>query len=73
MSCLSGTSLSVLASTPLTTTTINVLLGVLTCVTAVYILHCASPVRLTRVLLAAIAATEKTYLEAIGAGRILQV
>ncbi|KAJ7491984.1 hypothetical protein FB451DRAFT_1551434 [Mycena latifolia] len=60
MSCLSGTSLSFLASAPPTSTTTNILLGVLICAAAVHNFHCASPMRLTHVLVTAIAATEKT-------------
>ncbi|KAJ7491975.1 hypothetical protein FB451DRAFT_1501251 [Mycena latifolia] len=71
MSWISGTSLSFLASAPPASTVTKILLGALICAAAAYALYChASPIRLTRALVAAIAATEKTYLEAIEAGAI---
>ncbi|KAJ6527204.1 hypothetical protein DFH09DRAFT_1094872 [Mycena vulgaris] len=69
MSSLSETSLTILASTPPTSSTTNkVLFGVFVLTMAACIVHYASPMRLTRVLVAAIAEAEKTYLEAVEAG-----
>ncbi|KAJ6488076.1 hypothetical protein DFH09DRAFT_1339329 [Mycena vulgaris] len=61
--------LSLLASAPPpSSTTSKVLLGVLGLTLAACIIHYASPMRLTRVLLAAIADAEDAYLEALEAG-----
>ncbi|KAJ7491956.1 hypothetical protein FB451DRAFT_1216463, partial [Mycena latifolia] len=69
MSSLSETSLSLLApAPPPTSTAANILLGALVLTATAYVVRYASPTRLTRVLVAAIAETEKTYLEAIEAG-----
>ncbi|KAJ7491981.1 hypothetical protein FB451DRAFT_1551433 [Mycena latifolia] len=69
MSSLSETSLSLFASAPPPTSTpTNILLGALSLIATAYIVHYASPTRLTRVLVATIAETEKTYLEALEAG-----
>ncbi|KAJ6527200.1 hypothetical protein DFH09DRAFT_1328167 [Mycena vulgaris] len=69
MSSLSEASLSVLASTPPTSSTANkVLFGVFGLTLATCIIYYASSMRLTRVLVAAIANTENTYLEALEAG-----
>ncbi|KAJ7435824.1 hypothetical protein FB451DRAFT_1379216 [Mycena latifolia] len=69
MSSLSETSLSLLApAPPPTSTAANILLAALVLTATAYIVHYASPMRLTRVLVTAIAETEKTYLVAIEAG-----
>ncbi|KAJ7491967.1 hypothetical protein FB451DRAFT_1551426 [Mycena latifolia] len=68
MSCLSETSLSLLASAPPTSTETYILLGALVFTATAYIVYYASPARLTPILVAAIAETEKTYLEALEAG-----
>ncbi|KAJ7491962.1 hypothetical protein FB451DRAFT_1501207 [Mycena latifolia] len=69
MSCLSGTSLSLLASAPPpTSTAANILLGALVFTAAAYTVYYTSPTRLTPILVAAIAETEKTYFEALEAG-----
>ncbi|KAJ7465521.1 hypothetical protein FB451DRAFT_1486958, partial [Mycena latifolia] len=69
MSCLSGTTLSLLASAPPPTSAVtNILLGALVFTTVAYIVYYASPTRLMHILVASIAATERTYFEAIEAG-----
>ncbi|KAJ7491973.1 hypothetical protein FB451DRAFT_1388415 [Mycena latifolia] len=69
MSCLSGTTLSLLASAPPpTSTTKSILLGALVFTAVAYIVYYASPACLTPILVTAIAETEKTYLEAMEAG-----
>ncbi|KAJ7491970.1 hypothetical protein FB451DRAFT_1501240 [Mycena latifolia] len=69
MSCLSETSLSLLASAPPTTSNATyILLGALVFTAVAYIVYYASPTRLTPILVTAIAETEKTYLEALEAG-----
>ncbi|KAJ6568392.1 hypothetical protein DFH09DRAFT_1313838 [Mycena vulgaris] len=69
MSSPSETALSILASAPLpSSTTSKVLVGVLGLTLAACIIYYASPMRLTRVLVTAIANTESTYLEALEAG-----
>ncbi|KAJ6488072.1 hypothetical protein DFH09DRAFT_1455919 [Mycena vulgaris] len=68
MSSFSGPALSLLASAPPpSSTTSKVLLGVLGLTLAACIIHYASPLRLTRVLVAAIANAENAYLEALEA------
>ncbi|KAJ7117776.1 hypothetical protein C8R44DRAFT_201189 [Mycena epipterygia] len=68
MSSLSETSLSLLASGPPTSTTTKVIVGALLIASMAYLIHLASPMRLTCVLVAAIDDVEKTYFEAIEAG-----
>ncbi|KAJ7491978.1 hypothetical protein FB451DRAFT_1501259 [Mycena latifolia] len=68
MASLSETSLSLITSTPPTSGTTKVVIGVLVLVITVCIMHHASPMRLTSIMVAAIAATEQTYLEAVEAG-----
>ncbi|KAJ7117798.1 hypothetical protein C8R44DRAFT_791443 [Mycena epipterygia] len=70
MSSLSETSLSLFASAPPTSTTPNVTIGVLVLIMMAFIIHFASPMRLTRVSVAAISNVEKIYLEAIEAGML---
>ncbi|KAJ7117769.1 hypothetical protein C8R44DRAFT_879307 [Mycena epipterygia] len=70
MSSLSETSLSVLVSNPPTSTTTIVIFTVLVLTMASFIIHFASPMRLTHVLVAAISNVEKSYLEAIEAGAL---
>ncbi|KAJ6527252.1 hypothetical protein DFH09DRAFT_1328216 [Mycena vulgaris] len=69
MSSLSETSLSLLASAPPpSSTTSKVLFGGLALTLALCAIYYASPMRLTLVLIAAIAHTETIYLEALEAG-----
>ncbi|KAJ7491904.1 hypothetical protein FB451DRAFT_1388355 [Mycena latifolia] len=71
MSRFSETSLSLFASAPSpTSAAANILLGALVFTAVAYIVYYASPTRLTRVLVAAIAETETAYLEAIEAGTL---
>ncbi|KAJ7117785.1 hypothetical protein C8R44DRAFT_854556 [Mycena epipterygia] len=68
---MSGLSLSLpLASAPPTRTTTKLTIGLLVIPSMTYIIHLASPLRLTRVLVAAISNVEKTYLEAVEAGML---
>ncbi|KAJ7851578.1 hypothetical protein B0H13DRAFT_2399567 [Mycena leptocephala] len=66
MPSISEPSLSILALPPPGSTKVVVL--VLGVIVATAIIHYASPMRLTRVLVATIAATEQSYLEAIETG-----
>ncbi|KAJ7091487.1 hypothetical protein B0H15DRAFT_1021508 [Mycena belliarum] len=70
MAALSETSLSLIASAPLTSATATkALLEVLLVLTAVYyIFHLTSPSRLLRALLAAIAELESSYIDALERG-----
>ncbi|KAJ7117783.1 hypothetical protein C8R44DRAFT_879320 [Mycena epipterygia] len=68
MSSFSETSFSLLASDPPTSTATRVIFGALLIASMVCLIHFASPMRLTRVLVAAIKDAEETYLEAIEAG-----
>ncbi|KAJ6527237.1 hypothetical protein DFH09DRAFT_1414492 [Mycena vulgaris] len=69
MSSLSETSLSLLASAPPpSSTTSKVLFGGLALTLALCTIYYASPMRLTLVLVAAVAHTETIYLEALEAG-----
>jgi hypothetical protein len=70
MSSIPESSLSFLASdsAPLTSTATKVLLTAVGLSIAAYTIRCASPMRQTRILVAAITDTEKAYLEAIEAG-----
>ncbi|KAJ7117756.1 hypothetical protein C8R44DRAFT_738635 [Mycena epipterygia] len=75
MSSLSETTLeSVLTSAPpMSATASKVIIGVLVLTTMMaFIVHLASPMRLTRVLVAAISNAEQTYLEAIETGVLSQ-
>ncbi|KAJ7117830.1 hypothetical protein C8R44DRAFT_879367 [Mycena epipterygia] len=60
--------MSLVASSPLTSTTDKVMIGVFFLIMATAIINRASPMRLTRLLVAAIKDAEKTYLDAIEAG-----
>src|ERR1700761_7067039 len=63
MSTISESSLSLVASTlPPSSSTQTMLLGFLTIAFTGSIMYCASPMRLTNVLVAAMANAEKTYL-----------
>ncbi|KAJ7491901.1 hypothetical protein FB451DRAFT_1551383 [Mycena latifolia] len=65
----SAKPLSFLASAPSpTSTAAKILLGALVFTAVAYIVYYASPTHLTRVLVAAIAETKKTYFEALEAG-----
>ncbi|KAJ7117781.1 hypothetical protein C8R44DRAFT_738656 [Mycena epipterygia] len=70
MSTLSETTLSVLASAPPTSTTAKINIGVVALTLATFIIHFASPMHLTCVLVAAIKDAEETYLEAIETGAL---
>ncbi|KAJ7117773.1 hypothetical protein C8R44DRAFT_879311 [Mycena epipterygia] len=70
MSSFSETSLSLLASNPPASTTTKVIFIVLVLTMASVMIHLASPVRLMRVLVAAINQTEEMYLKAIEAGAL---
>ncbi|KAJ7117759.1 hypothetical protein C8R44DRAFT_738638 [Mycena epipterygia] len=70
MSSLSEISLSLLVSAPPTSTTTYATIGVLVLTVTIFIIHLASPMRLTRILVAAIVDVEKTYFEAVEAGVI---
>ncbi|KAJ7224093.1 hypothetical protein GGX14DRAFT_556985 [Mycena pura] len=71
MSTISESSLSLVASTlPQSSSTQTMLLGFLTLAFAGSIMYCASPMRLTNVLVAAMANAEKTYLEALEIGAL---
>ncbi|KAJ7696486.1 hypothetical protein B0H17DRAFT_1329168 [Mycena rosella] len=61
-------SLSLITSVPPTINMNKVLVGVVVLTVAAFTIHRASPIRLTRNLVAAIADAEKTYLEALEAG-----
>ncbi|KAJ7491959.1 hypothetical protein FB451DRAFT_1165158 [Mycena latifolia] len=65
MSSISETSLSLITSTPTTSAMAKIFVTALILSSTAYILHCASPMRLTRVLVTAIAAAERAYLEAV--------
>jgi hypothetical protein len=70
MSSITESSLSFFVSdpAPLTSITTKVLLTGVGLTVAAYTICCASPMRQTRVLVAAVADTEKAYLETIEAG-----
>ncbi|KAJ7117795.1 hypothetical protein C8R44DRAFT_879333 [Mycena epipterygia] len=68
MSSLSETSLSLLASGPPMSTTTKVIVGAFLIALMACLIHVASPMRLTYVLVTAIDNVEKTYFEAIEAG-----
>ncbi|KAJ7491953.1 hypothetical protein FB451DRAFT_1551420 [Mycena latifolia] len=69
MSSVSDTSLLVILSAFPGSTVTNILLGALVLVAAAaYTFYCASPMRLTRILVAAISAAEKKYFDAIEDG-----
>ncbi|KAJ7915615.1 hypothetical protein B0H13DRAFT_2324177 [Mycena leptocephala] len=68
MSAISEVSVSMLASEPPTSPTTSTLAGGLFLAAATGSIYYASPLRLTRVLVAAITETEKTYLQALETG-----
>ncbi|KAJ7491971.1 hypothetical protein FB451DRAFT_1216493, partial [Mycena latifolia] len=68
MASVPETSLSLIAAAPPTSTTTKVLIAACAFAVAACGMHYASPLRLTHVLVAAIAAAEKTYLEAVKSG-----
>ncbi|KAJ7696489.1 hypothetical protein B0H17DRAFT_1197996 [Mycena rosella] len=70
MASITEASLSLVASASPTSTATKVLFGVLALTAATSAIHCASPTRLTRVLVFDIANTERTYLQAIEAGML---
>ncbi|KAJ7509926.1 hypothetical protein B0H11DRAFT_2216790 [Mycena galericulata] len=74
MTHISETSLSLIASAlPASTTDKSILIGVLLVVAGSEILHYASPMRLTRILVAAIGHAEETYTKAMEAGVLSDV
>ncbi|KAJ7491961.1 hypothetical protein FB451DRAFT_1501205 [Mycena latifolia] len=68
MASVPETSLSLIAAAPPTSTTTKALIAVCAFAMAACGMHYASPLCLTHVLVAAIAAAEKTYLEAVESG-----
>jgi len=68
MSSLSETTMSVLESAPPMSATAKVIIGVLILTMAAFSTHYASPMHLTRVLVAAIVNVETIYVETIEAG-----
>ncbi|KAJ7491968.1 hypothetical protein FB451DRAFT_1216490 [Mycena latifolia] len=68
MASVPETSLALITAAPPTSTTTKVLIAVCTFTVAACGMHYTSPLRLAHVLVAAIAAAEKTYLEAVESG-----